>query len=186
MKHPTPDYPFVAMQEALRSLTGAGFAMLVVCMLGGSIPTAATWTSLPTVEDWILLAFGWMGHWIMAGVMLWGLLVVLAPIWCLYELLHGSRNPLLVLVALLITQLLVSTVAVCTFAGGEERMHPIIASSMVTLFAIIVTLWATRVAARRAAAQPGGPGGANQPIRAEICSTSSAACSRRWPLRYTS
>jgi len=55
MKHPTPDYPIAAFGEALRSLTGAGMAMFVVCALGGAVPTVAGWRYLPGTEDWVFL-----------------------------------------------------------------------------------------------------------------------------------
>jgi hypothetical protein len=125
MKEPSPDYPFVAVQEALQSLTGAGAAMLLVCALGGAVPTVAGWNRISSAEDWILLTIAWIWHWAMAGLMVWGLLALLVPVWCFHELLNGNRSVHQVLAIAMITQLIVSTVAVCIFAYEDQRIRPI-------------------------------------------------------------
>lgn len=128
MKHPTPDYPLVAFGEALRSLTGAGMAMFAVSAIGGAVPTVAGWQYLPGTEDWVFLMVAWIWHWAIAGLMFWGLLALLVPVWSFHELLHGNGNPFPALAAALITQLVVSTVAVCIVEYEYERMRPIAAS----------------------------------------------------------
>jgi hypothetical protein len=143
MKDPTPDYPFVAVQEALQSLSGAGAAMLLVCALGGAVPTVAGWNRFSSAEDWILLTIAWIWHWAMAGLMVWGLLALLVPVWCFHELLNGNRSVHQVLAIAMITQLIVSTVAVCIFAYEDQRIRPIVASGC-TILVIVVSLWASR------------------------------------------
>ena len=140
MKHPTPDYPIVAFGEALQSLTGAGIAMFTVCAIGGAVPTVAGWRYLPGTEDWAFLTIGWIWHWAIAGLMFWGLLALLVPVWSFHELLHGNGSPFLALAATLITQLVVSTVAVCIVEQEYERARPIIASSCSILLVGAITM----------------------------------------------
>ena len=182
MKHPTPDYPFLAAREALQSLTGAGLAMLVVCIIGGAIPTVAAWTDLHGTEDWILLTLSWVWHWVMAGLMIWGLVALLVPVWCFYQLLHGSRGPFLVLAAALITQLLVSTVAVCTFADEEERMRPILASGTAILLTAGAAFWGRGCLRKQRDAQDVEANG-GQAMNSETSRILSAASARRSPNR---
>ncbi len=148
MNHPSPDYPFVALKDALQSLTGAGIAMVMVCAMGGAIPVVAGWSNLPDAEDWLLLAVAWVGHWAIAGLMLWGLVALLVPVWSLHELLHGNRNPFLALAPTLIVQLTVSTIAVCIFDYEYERARPIIVSSGTMLLVGAVTVRFFRAEAR--------------------------------------
>ncbi len=158
MNHPAPGYPFLAIREALQSLTGAGIAMLVICMIGGSVPTVASWTELPNTEECVLLMVAWVWHWVIAGLMFWGLAALLVPVWCFYELLHGTRSPFVALVVALISQLLVSTVAVCTVADQEEPVRAVIASGVAILVAVGALLWVYHVPRRRKAAQSGSRG----------------------------
>jgi hypothetical protein len=157
MKHPAPDYPFLAVREALQSLSGASLAMSVIGMVGGAIPIAASWTRPPSAEDWILLLVGWLGHWVMAGLMIYGLIAMLAPVWCFQQLLHGYRSPFRVLAVALISQLLVSTVAVCTNADDGERMRPILISGATILLIIGTSLWTSFITTRRQDTQRAGP-----------------------------
>ena len=49
--------------------------MVMVCAMGGAIPVVAGWSNLPDAEDWMMLAGAWVGHWAIAGLMLWGLVI---------------------------------------------------------------------------------------------------------------
>jgi hypothetical protein len=148
MEHPTSDYPIVAFGEALRGLTGAGIAMFVVCAIGGAVPTVAGWRYLPGTEDWVFLTVAWVWHWAIAGLMFWGLLALLVPVWSFHELLHGNGSPFLALAVALITQLVVSTVAVCIVEYEYERMRPIAASGGIILVVISVVLRVSRSTTR--------------------------------------
>src|SRR5262245_52550656 len=120
MNRPPPDTPFAAVRAAMQSVTGASLAMLAVWVRGGAIPTAALCDRPPRADDWLPLAFAWVGHWVVAGLMMWGVLALLVPIWCLHELLHGNRRPLAVLALAFVTQLVISTIAIWTFADEAE------------------------------------------------------------------
>ena len=133
MRHPAPDYPLFSAREAIQSLTGASLAMGVTCTLGGIVPTVASFTSYPLTEELFLLGVAWVWHWVLAGVMIWGLFGMLVPVWCMYQLLHGTRRPFSVLALALVTQLFVSTIAVCTVSYESERMRSILASLAVAL-----------------------------------------------------
>jgi|GEM_PF-2451023 len=163
MKHPTPDYPALAVKEALQSLIGAGFAIISVCLVASAIPSAALWAEMPDTEDLLMLAFGWVGHWVLAGLMFWGLLAMLVPVWCFYELIHGSRSPVLVLAAAFIAQSIVSTVAVCTFAYEDERTRPLVASGAAVLVVVVISLWTSLLIRRKVDAEQATP--------ANCCST---------------
>jgi hypothetical protein len=128
MRHPTPHYLLLAFREAMQSLLGTGLAMALTCMAGGAIPLLAAWPDLWTDGEYFVLAFGWVGHWITAGIMLWGFLAVIVPAACLYELLHGTSSPWLVLTAVFETQLLVSTVALCVLGEADHWQSPVIAA----------------------------------------------------------
>ena len=84
-------------------------------------------------EELFLLGVAWVWHWVLAGVMIWGLLGMLVPVWCMYQLLHGTRRPFSVLSLALVMQLFVSTIAVCTVSYESHRMRAILASLAVAL-----------------------------------------------------
>ena len=153
MKHPTPDYLLLAVSEAIRSVIGAGVAMLLTCMLGGAIPLAACWTQTPDRGELLVLTIAWIGHWLMAGLMVWGLLVAVVPAWCLYELLHGRTSVWLILSVALSAQLLVSTVAVCLTNHGGEWQRPAAASLSALAVMVLVRLVALRAARKRTQSQ---------------------------------
>ena len=157
MKHPTPDYLLLAVSEAFRSVIGAGVAMLLTCMLGGAIPLAACWTQTPDRGELLVLTIAWIGHWLMAGLMVWGLLVAVVPAWCLYELLHGRTSVWLVLSVALSTQLLVSTVVVSLTSDQEEWQRPVVASLSALTVIVLVKLVAVQVARKRTHAQEANP-----------------------------
>src|SRR6187402_3120018 len=107
MKHPTPDYPLLALSEALQSLTGAGIAMLLTCSVAGAIPAAAAYNELPTGHECFWLAAAFVAHWAIAGMMMWGIFAAIVPAWCFHELLHGGNSALLVLGIAFATQLII-------------------------------------------------------------------------------
>ncbi len=119
------DYVLLAAQDASWSVTGACFVMLLVSVMGGAIPAAALLTEIPEGEALLLLALAWVWHWILAGIMVWGLLAALVPVWCFYELLHGRKNAGLVLGVAFAWQLVLSTFCECLMDYGTERMRPI-------------------------------------------------------------
>jgi hypothetical protein len=118
--------------------------MLAVCAVGGAVPTVAGWRYLPGTEDWIFLTIAWVWHWAIAGLMFWGLLALLVPVWSFHELLDGNGNPFLALAAALITQLVVSTVAVCVVEYEYERLRPVVASGGVIVVAVAAMVWFAR------------------------------------------
>ncbi|HOW65449.1 MAG TPA: hypothetical protein P5186_25670 [Candidatus Paceibacterota bacterium] len=137
MRHPTPDYPLLAIREALQSLVGASLAVFTVCVLGSMVPLAASWHHLPKIDDWFVISFAWVGHWVIAGLAFWGLFLAVVPAWCFYELIRGCQSPFRVLLVILLVQLGVSTVAVCSFAEPAERGRPLIASGIILLLTLI-------------------------------------------------
>lgn len=114
--------------------------MAITCTVGGMVPTVAAMRSYPLPEELFLLGIAWIWHWAIAGIMIWGLFGMLVPVWCMYQLLHGLRNPWSVLSIALLAQLVVSTVAVCSVAYDEERMRPVFASGVVAL--LVLVRWA--------------------------------------------
>jgi hypothetical protein len=152
MKHPTPDYPLSALREALQGVIGAGTAMLLIGTIGGAVPVAAGWKAVPSTEELLIAGICWIGHWAIAGVMIWGLFAALIPAWCFYELLHGRKNPWLVLAAALVAQLAVSTITVCVLNYDGDRERPVVASLSV-IACLLVTAHLTRWRCRRRSAK---------------------------------
>ena len=128
MRHPTPDYVHLVFREALQSLIGGGIATVVTMMSAGALVQLAVWNG--RVDDWWVLAGCWIGHWVVAALMVWGVLVAAVPAWCFTELIHGRKDPLLILPIIFATQIVVSTAAVMSLDGFEQRRRAIFLSAI--------------------------------------------------------
>ena len=121
--------PESAIGEAFQSLFGAGFAVLLSSILGGVVVSFASDAAESSSTNWEILAMVWVGHWSMAGIMIWGLFAALIPIWCFVSLIHGTQPVGQVLGISFSTQLFISTFAVWSLENGGNVFRAIIVST---------------------------------------------------------
>jgi len=143
MKSPSDDYPYLVIQDALQSIIGGGIAMLLTVTLAGAIPQAAAWSGEVEGRDWLALGGAWFGHWVVAGMMVWGVIASLIPAWCFNELINGRKSPLLVLPLTFGIQLFVSTIAIAIMNEHDAARRAAFASisalglMLIVIFALI-------------------------------------------------
>ncbi|MGO9588098.1 MAG: hypothetical protein ACLP2Y_18120 [Limisphaerales bacterium] len=97
---------------AIQSVLGGLFVWLLTCSLAGAIATAATVEHIDDLS-W-LWAFAWAWHLAVAGMWLWGLLIICIHAFCLSALIHGTDRVLRVIVIVFTVQLTTSTIVIVT------------------------------------------------------------------------
>lgn len=134
--------PLGPFREALRTLFGSILAALFVSMAGGFVAALLTEWSEMHISDWLVVFFlGWVGHWVVACMMLWGFLFLVLQCAGLYSLVSGSRDPLFTLGLMFCNQVFVSIVALIIYGGEQiEIYRPLIGGSV--FFALMgFALW---------------------------------------------
>jgi len=112
----SPENDLVSVfRTAAQSLLGGLLVWVLTCTLAGAIAKAATAQGLEDV-DWFW-ALAWVWHLAVAGIELWGLLVLLIHAFCLTALVYGTDRVLRVIVIAFIAQLTTSLIVVVTFDG---------------------------------------------------------------------
>jgi hypothetical protein len=99
---------------AIQSVLGGLFAWLLTCSLAGAIATAATVERIDDLSWLWLWAVAWVWHLAVAGMWLWGLLIICIHAFCLSALIHGTDRVLRVIVIAFTVQLTTSMIVVVT------------------------------------------------------------------------
>lgn len=116
--------PLGPFRDALKTLFGSIFAAIFVTMAGGFVATLLTYWGEMYFSDWpVLLCLGWIGHWVIACMMMWGFLFLVLQCSGLYSLISGSRDPLLTLGLMFCNQVFVSIVALIIYGGDQIEIH---------------------------------------------------------------
>ena len=96
---------------------------LLTCTLAGVIATAAAEGAQDVSWAW---AFAWIGHLAVAGIGVWGLILLCIHAGCLGALVHGTERVLRVAVIAFISQLTTSGIVVVTFEPDALRRVTIV------------------------------------------------------------
>jgi hypothetical protein len=105
------------LAAAAQSLVGGLAIWLVTVTVAGAIPTAVAADRLDEM-GWEL-ALAWIGHLAVAGMALWGLLIVCAHVYCLTALIHGIGSAPRAVVVAFVSQITTST-AVLLLIGSDH------------------------------------------------------------------
>jgi hypothetical protein len=100
----------------MQSVLGGLFGWLLTCSLAGAIATAAT---VERIDDlsWFW-AVAWVWHLGVAGLEIWGLLIICIHAFCLSALIDGTDRVLRVIVIVFTVQLTTSMIVVVTLDRG--------------------------------------------------------------------
>lgn len=127
------DYPLTPFREALTSLVGALFAAIGVSMAAaGLLVYVGSWRGYYAL-DWFALCMAWVGHWMMSGVAMWGILFLMVHVVCVHRLIRGTADPFVLLGILFCNQTVVSTLVVCMFARDWEERVPVLVAGAIAL-----------------------------------------------------
>lgn len=132
---------FSAFGEAVTGLIGGSLAWLLTCSLAGVVASITAETrygySIDIEWGW---AFAWIGHLAVAGVALWGLLVICIHVWCISELVNGTERPFRTLVIAFFVQLTTSSIVILTL---EREVFERIAVVWVACATVVINylLW---------------------------------------------
>ncbi|PAW77258.1 MAG: hypothetical protein B9S32_12205 [Verrucomicrobia bacterium Tous-C9LFEB] len=127
------DYPLTPFREALTSVTGALISATLVSMVAGAIQLFVYDIRDTPSMSFILLALAWFGHWIAAGLAIWGFLFLPIHFVCLHRLIHGLSDPFVLLGVLFCNQILVSTLTLCMFCREWEERRTLLISGAVAI-----------------------------------------------------
>ena len=104
-------------REAVRSSVVGSLAWLIVSALAGALATAATAEHFQDFSWYWALA--WVWHLAVAGIGLWGLIVVCVHVWCMSALIHGTDRVLRPLVIAFVAQLTTSAIVIVTLERDD-------------------------------------------------------------------
>ena len=113
MSTPSDNDLGVVFREALQSVLGGSFGWLLTCSLAGAIASAASIESIHDLSWFWTVA--WLWHLGVAGIEIWGVLIICIHAFCLTALIQGTDRVLRVLVIIFIVQLTTSMIVVVTF-----------------------------------------------------------------------
>lgn len=99
-------------KAAIQSLLGGLFVWVLTCSLAGAIATAAAAEHIDDLSWYWAVAWAW--HLGVAGIEIWGLLVICIHAFCLSALIHQTDRVLRVLVIAFTVQLTTSMIVVVT------------------------------------------------------------------------
>lgn len=105
-------YATSIVREAVQGTVGGSLIWVLSCAIAGVVTTAATADSFDVDWSW---AFAWIGHLVVAGIQLWGLVVICIHVLCLAALIHGTERVLRVVVITFISQLTTSAIVTVSF-----------------------------------------------------------------------
>lgn len=130
-KNPPGEFLWSTIREALSdTMLAIFFVALVSCFVGAAVEIAATRDFLPGYF------FLWVYHWVVAGIMIWGILMVLVHIWALHRLLATDCAPMQSLLIVVINQAVVSTVIVVIANGGADMRRGLAAGIIIIALAV--------------------------------------------------
>jgi hypothetical protein len=107
------------VREAAQGTVGGFLTWLCTCAVAGIIPTAAAAEGFDNAS-WAW-AFAWLGHLAIAGIAVWGVVVICIHVACLSALIHGTGRVLRVVAAAFGAQLTTSAIAVVSFDHDTFR-----------------------------------------------------------------
>jgi len=96
-------------REAAQSTIGGALIWLLTSTVAGLIPTVAAQGMDDVSWIWVL---AWLGHLAVAGMALWGLLVVAIHAGCLSALIHGTHRLLPIVAITFVSQLTASSIVI--------------------------------------------------------------------------
>ena len=85
--------------------------------------------------------FAWLGHWPIAGVMLWGIPLVLMHDWALCRLAATASDPIAPLLVMLVSQSVVSTVVTILIRSREGAGQRRAAAGLTIFVCATICLW---------------------------------------------
>lgn len=112
--------------------------------MAGVLATAAAAESVHDF-DWGW-AFAWIGHLAIAGLELWGLIVICIHAGCLASLVHGAERPVKIVLITFVSQLTTSTIVLLQF----ERQAFYRLSILWAAFALLAFTYGVRHYTRKA------------------------------------
>jgi hypothetical protein len=121
----SPHHDLLAVfRDAVQTLIGAVVVWFLICAVAGALPACAGAESLNKLNqdylNWGLLVV-WIGHLVMAGIQIWGLLFVGAHALCLSALMNTDGPLWRVVVVTFMLQLTVSTISTLFLMPDELR-----------------------------------------------------------------
>lgn len=89
-------------KHAVQSVLGGWLAWVLICMTGSYAIHAAAGNHSNPAE---FFRFIWLWHWILAGLGIWGILLMAVHAMLLRQLILGTDHPLLLLTGMLLNQM---------------------------------------------------------------------------------